>query len=328
MRVFSLLLAAVCVACTSTSSLPPSAYITRAFVIPDPVFVPEGIAYDPRGRAFFVGSTWQRRIVRVGARGAQTDFAPRGGDSLLGVLGMQVDAERRLLWAAHATAGAAMPIRGDNSEGRSGLALIDLNTGGLIRNLVPPDDALHFLNDIALASDGAVYVTDSITGTIYRAGPNATALTPLLTLPSGGNGIALTPNEDVLYVADAGDGAFRVDLATRAFVRLETPEGVEIGADGFYLYEGDLIAIQPYSDDCRVCRFTLDATGTRVVSQRALATTNADFLQPTTGVIVGDDIYVIANAQLQHFRRLWAQHQGEPPRETLHNIVILRIPLD
>ena len=241
---------------------------------------------------------------------------------------MQIDAERRLPVGrarnrrrrhAHSRRQLRRPIRPCADRPRT--------PARLIRNLVPPDDALHFLNDIALASNGVVYVTDSITGTVYRADPNATALTPLVTLPSGGNGIALTPNEDVLYVADAGEGAFRVDLATRSFVRLATPEGIEIGADGFYLYEGDLIAVQPYSDDCRVCRFTLDETGTRIVSQHALATTNADFLQPTTGVIVGDDIYVIANAQLQHFRQLWTQHQGEPPRETLQDIVILRIPL-
>jgi hypothetical protein len=72
---------------------------------------------------------------------------------------------------------------------------------------------------------------------------------------------------------------------------------------------------------------TLDDTGARVLSRRALAADHPDFLQPTTGVIVGDRIYVIANAQLQHFRALWAQHQGEPPRETLHDVVILRIPL-
>lgn len=328
MRLLALILAAACVACATPTPTSPSGIASRAFVIPDPAFVPEGIAYDPRARAFFIGSTWQRRIVRITADGAQTDFTPRDSDALLGVLGMQVDAERRLLWAAHASAGAAMPIRDDASEGRSGLALFDLDTGRLIRNLVPPDDALHFLNDVALASDGAVYVTDSITGTIYRADPNADALTPLLTLPSGGNGIALTPNEDVLYVADAGEGAFRVDLNARSFVRLETPEGIEIGADGLYFYEGDLIAVQPYSDECRVCRFTLDAAGARVVSQRALATTHPDFLQPTTGVIVGDHIYVIANAQLQHFRRLWTQHRGEPPRETLHDIVVLLISVD
>jgi sugar lactone lactonase YvrE len=327
MRSLVFLLAAACIACTTAAQTPP-AQIERAFVIPDPAFVPEGIAHDPSTRAFFVGSTWQRRIVRIGADGAQSDFTPRDSDALLGVLGMQVDAERRLLWAAHASAGAGMPIRGDSSQGRSGLALFDLDTGRLIRNLVPPDDALHFLNDIALASDGSIYVTDSMTGTIYRADPDATALTPLVTLPSGGNGIALTPNQDVLYVAGAGGGAFRVDIATRSFVRLSTPEGIEIGADGFYLNEGDLIAVQPWSDQCRVCRFALDETGARIVSQRALATTHADFSQPTTGVIVGGDIYVIANAQLQHFRRLWTQHQGEPPRETLHDIVILRIPLN
>lgn len=59
----------------------------------------------------------------------------------------------------------------------------------------------------------------------------------------------------------------------------------------------------------------------------AIGITHTDLLQPTTGVIVGRDIYVIANSQLQHFRVLWEQHQGEPPRALLHDIVVLRVPL-
>jgi hypothetical protein len=222
-----------------------------------------------------------------------------------------------------------MPIRDDASQGRSGLALFDVDSGRLLRNLAPADDALHFLNDVAIAADGGVYVTDSATGVIYRADADAETLAPFLTLPDGarGNGIALAPDGTELYVADMRGGALRIDLATRATVRLGAVEGIEIGADGLYLHDGDLIAVQPWSEDCRVCRFTLDETGMRVVSQRALVADHPDFLQPTTGVIVRDGIYVIANAQLQHFRALWAQHRGEPPREALHDIVILRIPL-
>lgn len=324
------LLAIALTACASPATETPRPSIERAFVIPEPDMVPEGIAYDPQTGATFVSSTWQRRIVRVARDGTQTDFTPRDSNALFGVIGMRVDAQRRRLWAAHSSAGAAMPIRDDSSNGSSGLALFDLESGRLLRNLTLNDGVPHFLNDLDIARDGSLYISDTMSGIIYRVGPDGAALEPFLTLPDDGrgNGVALSDDERTLYVANARGGAFHIDIATRVATAIALPEGVRIGADGLYLYEGDLVTVQPWAGDCRVCRYTLDETGTRVTGVRTLLSEHPDILQPTTGVISGGDIYVIANSQLQHYRQLWTAGGGVVPREQLHDIAVLRVALD
>ncbi|GAM98154.1 hypothetical protein U91I_01785 [alpha proteobacterium U9-1i] len=330
LRTLSLAVALAACASPPPPPEPPRPSIERAFTIAEPDLVPEGIAYDPQTGATYVSSTWQRRIVRVARDGAQTDFTPRNSNAMYGVIGMRVDAQRRRLWAAHASAGASMPIRDDASSGQGGLALFDLDTGRLVRNLTLNDGVPHFLNDLDIAADGSLYISDTMSGIVYRVGPNGAALEPFLTLPEDGrgNGVALSDDNRTLYVADARGGVFRIDIATRQATRVALPEGVRIGADGLYLYEGDLVSVQPWTGDCRVCRYTLDETGLRITAVRALLVEHPDLLQPTTGVIAGGDIYVIANSQLQHYRRLMEANNGTVPRDQLHDIVVLRVALD
>src|SRR5215211_7738657 len=87
-----------------------------AFRIPEPDLIPEGIAYDPVAQVFYVGSTYKRKIVSVDGRGVVRDFTGEGQDGLWGLLGMRVDAKRRLLWAVSSHAGGAMPGRGLNQD--------------------------------------------------------------------------------------------------------------------------------------------------------------------------------------------------------------------
>lgn len=51
------LLAIALTACASPATETPRPSIERAFVIPEPDMVPEGIAYDPRTGATYVSST-------------------------------------------------------------------------------------------------------------------------------------------------------------------------------------------------------------------------------------------------------------------------------
>ena len=47
--------------------------------------------------------------------------------------------------------------------------------------------------------------------------------------------------------------------------------------------------------------------------------------QPTTGVIVGDDFYYIANAQLQFFRAMYKE--GAYDKSALADVVVMKVSL-
>jgi sugar lactone lactonase YvrE len=59
---------------------------------------PEGGAFDPVERAFYVGSIEHGTVTEVDAQGRESTFFAGTGEDERYTLGMQVDAERRLLW--------------------------------------------------------------------------------------------------------------------------------------------------------------------------------------------------------------------------------------
>jgi acetyl esterase/lipase len=61
--------------------------------------IPEGITYDAATGHFYVSSIYRRKIVRLTKTGTVEDFTSPGQDGLLNVLGMKVEAKRRILWA-------------------------------------------------------------------------------------------------------------------------------------------------------------------------------------------------------------------------------------
>ena len=300
-----------------------------AFELSDPTLIPEGIAYDDDTERFFVSSTYRRKIVVVAADGKASDFVQTAEGGLLGVLGLRVDSERRHLWAVSSHAGEGMPIMDPDLdiEGTSRLHQYDVDTGELINRYQTDNGTSSFLNDLTIARDGSVYVTDSEANRIYLVRDGAKDLHLFYQLEDSmpPNGIDISSDQRHLYVAVyGGNNAVRIDIDAGSLSRVVLPEGEEIFADGLYVHRGNLIAIQPWNTGQTIARYVLDGRGLNVNRVEVLDNSSEQLLQPTTGVIVGDAFYFIANSQLQVFRRLY---NAQESLSGLTNPVILRLPL-
>ncbi len=127
----------------------------------DRVF-PESVTSTRDGR-LFVGSLGGRGILRAlpGDSSVSPWVAP-GTDGLLDVFGVLADEKRSTLWACSADAAV-----GRAPAKASALHAFDLRTGRVTgRYELPSPGAL--CNDIAVAADGTVYVTDSINMEVAR----------------------------------------------------------------------------------------------------------------------------------------------------------------
>lgn len=296
---------------------------TVAFRIADPELIPEGIAYDAPTKTFFVGSTYKRKIVAVDAAGNARDFTKEGQDGAFGFVGLRVDTKRRALWAISSHAGANMPGRGldDACNGCSTVMRYDVSSGKLLKKYALPNTgARHFLNDIALAPSGDVYITDSLTGDVYRIMRATDTLERWVNLGTQifPNGIDVTPGGSVLFVATEA-GLRKIDVKTGTISEISRNVG---SIDGLYFHRNSLIAIQPFDEFRKVARFRLTPALDGVAGIDTLEGSNPVFRQPTTGVIVGEDFYYIANAQLQVFRALRAA--GAVRRAELADVVVLK----
>lgn len=266
-----------------------------ALRLTDPGLIPEGIAWDAKGRRFFLGSIAQRKIVTVDRQGKTRDFS-HPSDHLETVLGLAVDAKRNRLYAV-TTNGfetAAATAR------RNAVLSYDLRSG---RRLARFDiaDALQ-LNDVAVAPDGTVYVSDSAAGSMYRLDPKARGFVPHGEpgAMSGANGLAVAPDGKLYVTLSTGIGL----VEDGKVQRLPQPDTVVTGCiDGLYWHEGDLLGVQNGCNPGRVIRIRLGEQGRRISGVQVLQSHHHPaFDEPTTGALMGDALYVIANSQVGRFQ--------------------------
>ncbi len=286
---------------------PGSPRSSVAFRIPEPDLIPEGMTHDPVTGRFFVGSFAKRKIVQVDREGKATDFIREGQDGFLCSVGMRVDPKRRRLWA-NTCAAPHMKTRGPEVKEETGIYEYDVDSGRLLaKAMVPKTSEGHIFNDMTLDANGDLYVSGFGGDVIYRVDGKKCEATEFVRTPAGfePNGIALSGDGRLLYVAGT-TGVSIVDVASKAISRLRTPANVQtFDVDGLYWYENSLIAVQqnqPFpAAGSRVARFFLSDDGARVERLAVLDEKHPLHDQPTTGVVVGDRFYYIANSQFTKF---------------------------
>jgi sugar lactone lactonase YvrE len=265
--------------------------------------LPEGTAWDMRRGELLLSSGRRRTVVAVRPDGQCRDVVARADAGLLSVLGMQLDAARDVLWVASAAAPFMIDAR-PGGAGRTALAGIDLASGRVEATFALPGPGL--LNDLTLAADGSVYVTESRGGTVYRLAPGASTLVAIVPAESfeSPNGIVALP-DDGLLVADfhglawihaAGGPALRIE-------RLATPADLYLGGvDGLAAWRHGIVAVQNLVGRTRIWALSLDTRERRVTDARVLMRGHADFRNPTTGAVVGDRFVIVADTKLQEAR--------------------------
>lgn len=266
-----------------------------AFRLADKRMIPEGIAFDPEGQHFYIGSLSGRGIVRVSMSGQQEQFSRRG-DGLKQILGIAIDPQRRALYAVSNSLPDKMGKR------ISTVARYDLATGKYMGKVRAPK--ARMLNDIAISPNGDLYVSDTEGGTVWHlpaGGVKFKAIVPLAS-QEGANGIAMTSDGSTLYLAHS-TGIAKIDVASAKVVQLALPARETAGAiDGLYLHQGDLVGIQNVTNPGRVVRFKLKDNGSAVAAVETLQSHhNPAFVQPTTGAIAGDALYVLGTTQISQY---------------------------
>ena len=278
-------------------NLAPVAAPEVFLVLQDESLRPEGISWDPLGRHLYISSL-NGEIWRADLAGKLERFAGPGS-GLREVLGLKVDAQRRLLWAVTGVFPDIIPAPGGPKKdvGTTGLHAYDLNAGKRARACdLDERPTLHAFNDMALASNGDVYASDSPDGAIYRLSANSCKLDRILhdTTVSFPNGIALAPDGSHLYVAHV-EGISAVDVRTGKRVLLPVPNNAAVNSIDGLVWDGkDLLGIQPSPYLARVARIRLADDGLSVLEVSTMSSRPPVGLNPATGVVVDDHYYMVA----------------------------------
>ncbi|HSS19930.1 MAG TPA: hypothetical protein VLL54_07645 [Pyrinomonadaceae bacterium] len=270
-----------------------------AFTVHEKGLVPESVAFDAATNTFFLSSVYKRKILRVAPNGEVTDFATEQ-DGLWSVMGIKVDAARRILWvctAAHPQMSHYKP----EENGKSGVLKFDLKTGKLVQKyLLENKPAPHWLGDLVLDSKGNVFASDSISPAIYIVRPEKNEIELFVADKAFGSpqGMAFSQDGKSLFMADYAFGIFVIDLTTRKVTNCAAPaDGTLLGIDGLYNYHGNLIAVQNGVNPQRVVKLSIAPDLSHINRVETIAANAPVWDEPTLGVLVKDTFYYVANSQ-------------------------------
>ena len=261
--------------------------------------MPEGTAWDPRRNELLISSGRQRNVFAIDRMGNCRPLLKSRDLRLYGVLGMKIDPSSDTLWVATTNLPGMLDPKPDD-DGKSSLVQIDLATGAVLRAFALPRS---MLNDVAIAADGTVYVTDTRGGRVMLLRPRGDMLEQVVPPNTfeGPNGIVVLDNGDLL-VADF-HGLSRVvapasPVATQW--RLKTPNDLYLGGiDGLAKSGSTIVGIQNLIGRARVWSIALDAEMMRVARADVLLRGHPDLRNPMTGVIVGDRYLFVSDPEVQ-----------------------------
>ena len=265
-------------------------------LIPDVTAQSEGITYDPSSHRVFVGTN-HGEILQADESGLVTVFVPRGS-GLLEVLGLKVDVDRRLLWAVNGAFPDLLSRDQPKPEvGVTGVHSFRLADGKLAAKYwLDERPILHGFNDLALARNGDVYITDSAEGAVYRVHAGKLALFVRDERLTIANGIVLAPDQKRLYVASV-EGISLIDTGTRKLQRLAVPKDASVNSiDGLAYYLGDLIGVQSSPYLARIVRIALASDGRSVKRVTTINSRLPPEYGQTTAAVAGDQLYVVGGA--------------------------------
>ena len=272
---------------------------SAAFEVDEKDLIPEGFAYDPVSQTFYLGSVYKRKIVALSKARQASDFSTES-DGLWSVMGMKVDPKRRLLWVCTMAQPQMLDLKPEDN-GKSAVFKYDLATGKLLKRYILPNrPKSHGLGDLAVNSRGDVFTSDSLSPAIYVIDHRKDELELFTEGPPFVNpqGLAFTPDETHLIMADYSLGLFLIDVKSRQQVNLSAPPRTTLlGIDGLYAYRGSLIGVQNGINPNRVVRIFLSKDSAKVERLQVLEANNPRFNEPSLGTIVGDSFYFIANSQ-------------------------------
>ncbi len=287
-----------------------------AIRIPRKGLITEGLARDEKSRSWFVSSVRKGLILRIDSKGRVTDFA----SGPHGLSGIGIDSNRRLLWAC-STASPRVESFKQGDPNDASVVAFDLGSGKLVHRIAMEPKA--FCDDLTVARDGSVYVSDSTGSVLWvRAGTETLATVVPRGIIRSPQGSVLSASERILYVSDYSGPIRAIDLATGDVVALRMPPDVQPrGIDGLTRHGRELIAVQNGIEPNRIVKLSLTPDGFGVANATILEMNHPKMDEPTIGKVASDSYYFISTSQGNKF------DDGPADEKKLTDAYVMRIRL-
>lgn len=256
---------------------------------------PEGVAFDAKAGQFLVSSMRHGKIGRVDRDGTYHPFIEDG--VLVSSVGLRIDPVKNRLLVAISDPGVAVGTNKDTQAKLAGLAVFDLKSAKRLAyyDFGKLSEGAHFANDIALDDRGNIYVTDSFSPIVYKIGkagkPSIFVRNELFKGDGFNlNGVVFHP-KGYLIVGKSNSGElFKISMSG-SVSKIALQQSLT-NNDGLVLSpDGSLAVIQNSGEVSRL------VSSDNWASAKMAGSSKPGLEFPTTGVLVGNSLYVL-NAKL------------------------------
>lgn len=275
-----------------------------AYRITEQDLIPEGITFSEATNSFYVSSILKTKIIQIEAESGEVrDFITP--DILrMRFLGMIVDESRKQLWACGNLA--------KDGEYYSAVARFDINSGELLKSYINTDSTENIYNDLVQDKAGNVYFTNTSKQTVCKIDKITESLTVFFDSEEvlHPNGITISPDNKYLYIASTEMGIRVLDIESQEIMNVPDSTINSTGLDGLKYYENSIIGLQNEVRDRserKIARYYLDESGSKITEMKIIDQNNPFFDIPTTFVIVGNELFCLANSQMGNVN--WATYE-------------------
>jgi hypothetical protein len=257
---------------------------------------PEGIEYDSIRKRFFVTSLTQGAVSMVDGAGKVKLFIK--DRDLVSAIGIRANDSKGELYVCSSDPGVSEKTSPKTQKKLAGLGVYNAKTGAKIKfldlgALAPGGN--HFCNDIALAPNGDIFVTDSFSPIIYKISPD---LTPSIYANNarfaatgfGLNGIVALGDGSLVTIVSGSGKLFKIDGKDgKKITEVKSPKTYANG-DGLTLINATTLAIIQNADG--KVNFVTTADNFTSITESSVFT-HPEFMYPTTGVVVDGKLHVL-----------------------------------
>ncbi len=230
--IVAIVLSFLLVACSKTTEVEVSISTNAAPIIVEGLSGPEGVRYDAELDLYFVSN------FNGEPAGDANGFVSKvSAEGEILQLKFMVGSEQ---WPLHGGRGMWVDERGLWLVDAGGVHLFDRANGEQLNFIDFSEFELGFLNDVVRAKDGALYVTDTGTASLYRIDVDGVSLAT--NVPMNPNGVALNPANGRLLLVPwtGGNEVIEWDIETETMNSLGTLDGGG-NFDGVEVFNGRII---------------------------------------------------------------------------------------
>ena len=292
----------------------------KAFEVSIEGFHAEGIAYNEQESRFYLTDIRNGWVYSVDVDGMNPEKVLDLKDlGYWSAMGIKFDPHNNdHLWITTSAMKNFVEFN-DTLSGKSAVLKIDLLNKKVIKAY--EIEGNHVFGDLIFSRDGSLIISDSGEPKLYILFQEEDKLKEFISHQEWWNlqGIALSENEEFLFVSDYVTGIYKVDLETKEVTPLTENNELLRGSDGIYSYNNKLVMLQNGTAPKRVASIILDKKGEEITfSDNSLE----ELDEPTLGVVVGSDLYYIANSPWAYY-----DQEGNPVLEEWKPILINRLSL-